>query len=152
MKSEFLSRLVSISLRTRLFREWQKAHQLGDPPFSERELLTLEVVNDFKNITEKDIGRLFGLSPSSVNDLVSRLVEEKILTKPEGTRGKPLSLTKTGQQQLSKMKQANAKRLEYLFDSFSDQDWETIMPLLEKIGHAAQRHIETEVFRDDSTI
>lgn len=146
MKADFLNRLVSISLSARLFREWQKASQLGNPPFSERELLTLEACNDFP-FTEKDLARLFGLSPSSVNDLVSSLVGEKLLTKPEGSRGKPLTLTKAGLQQLAKMKQAAGRRMEYLFDSLSPDELNSLVPMLDKIGANARRFIETEVFQ-----
>ena len=140
---------MSNSLNARLFSEWQNASQLGTPAFTEREILTLEACNEFP-LTEKDLARLFGLSPSSVNDLVARLAEEKLLTKPEGSRGKPLLLTKAGSLQLAKMRQATARRMEYLFESIEDQELNAMVPMLEKIGANARRFIETEVFQSDT--
>ena len=152
MKAEFLERLVSISLRARLLRAHYDATKLdsGEAPFSEREILTMEALHELKNITEKSLCQLFGLSPSSVSDLVSRLVELKLLTKPEKTRGKPLSLTKTGQQQLQKLRQTSAQRFEYLFEGFSDKDWEIYLPMVEKVGENAQRYLKKELFRQNA--
>lgn len=150
MKDDVLDRLVAISLRTRLLQTFHAATKLkaGAAMVSEREILAMEAIRGLKKITEQGLCQLFGMSPSSVSDMVTRLTEQNLVTKPEKTRGKPLSLTKGGQEVLVKMRQATAQRFDYLFEGFTDQDWEVLLPLLERVGGNAQRYLEKELFAD----
>src|SRR5206468_7650130 len=94
MKTDVLKLLFSISLKARILREWQKANRAQDAQFSERELLTLELVNDFGPITEKGLCKIFGLSFSSVSDLLKKLRQAGFIE--DKARGKPLRLTEKG--------------------------------------------------------
>src|SRR5882672_5108333 len=142
IQNEVLKTLFSVQLRTRILREWQKANRAQDQEFSERELLTLELVEGFGPITEKGLCKIFGLSFSSISDIIKKLGEADLLDKSEKARGKPLALTKKGQQTLEDLKKVSAKRFEYLFESFSDEEWKDLMRLFDKVQKNVERYTQ----------
>jgi len=150
MKNELVEKLFSISLKARILREWQKANRAQDQEFSERELLTLELINDFAPITEKGLCKIFGLSFSSVSDLIKNLAEKGVIDTSEKMRGKPLALTDSGLQTLERLKQMSAARLIYLFESqessVTEQEAEIMLNIFKKIEKNAERHVQQLVF------
>ena|SRR5712664_3776548 len=144
MKTEVLNLLFSISLKARILREWQKANRAQDAQFSERELLTLELVTDFGPITEKGLCKIFGLSFSSVSDMLKKLTQDGLIG--DKARGKPLVLTEKGKKWLQSLKQTSATRFEYMFESFSLKEWDTLFNLFKKVEKNAERYVQQLVF------
>lgn len=145
MKAEILEKLFSISLKTRILRVWQKSNSAHDQEFSERELLTLELINDFTPITEKGLCKIFGIPFSSLSEMIKKLSDMGLI-KSERARGKPLALTHKGVELLKSLKQRSAIRFGYLFESFSDQDCEQLVNLFNKIDKNAERCVQQFVF------
>lgn len=152
MHKKIIEKSFSISLKIRLLRAWQSTITAADNEFSERELITLELIDVFSQIaiTEKKLSIIFGLSPSSVNDIVNRLTECSLLAKETDdkdiTRGRALRLTKKGKEQLKKYKEAGAARYAYLFALVNDDEWSVLEKLLDKMDQAITDAIKKNVF------
>ena len=146
MNAKLLETIFSISLKARILREWQKSNRAEDQEFQERDLLCLELINDFGPITEKGLCKVFGLQFSSISDIVNRLTEKGFIEKQGGTRGKPLALTETGRKRLTKLKQDSAVRLGYLFSTLEKQDEDSLISVFNKIDKAAAKHVNELVF------
>jgi Mn-dependent DtxR family transcriptional regulator len=146
MKKQVLDLLFAISLRSRILREWQKTSQIRDDHFSEREILTLELIRDYSPITEKALTKFFGLSFSSVADILTHLRELDLVEQPEKSRGKPLKLTKTGIRQIDELRNASAARYGYLLDGLSEKEVESLAALYAKMDRNAERHVQKLVF------
>ena len=141
IKQEALEKLFSISLKARILREWQKATRLQDQDFSERELLTLEIIASLAPITEKGLCKIFGLSFSSVSELTKKL-EDAGFVETGKVRGQPLALTGKGKEKLQELKKTSANRFEYLFDGFTDPMWDQLLALFNKVEENAERHVQ----------
>jgi DNA-binding MarR family transcriptional regulator len=146
LKQETLEKLFSISLRTRILREWQKASRIQDQEYSERELLTLEIIESLDPITEKALCKIFGLSFSSVAELTKKLTDAGLIDAEGKARGKPLVLTKKGEQTLHNIKKISASRFEYLFESFSDEEWERLLRVFQKVEKNVDNYVQRLVF------
>jgi DNA-binding MarR family transcriptional regulator len=146
IKQEVLEKLFSISLKARILREWQKASRIQDQEFSERELLTLEIIESLAPITEKALCKIFGLSFSSVAELTKKLSDAGLIDTAAKARGKALALTKKGEQTLRTLKKISASRFEYLFDSFSDDEWDRLLRLFQKVEKNVENYVQRLVF------
>ena len=140
-----MNTLFSISLKTRILREWQKANRAQDQEFSERELLSLELISDFGPITEKGLCKIFGISFSSVGDIVKKLTEVGLVEADRG-RGQPIELTKHGKERLEELKEASAVRFGYLFEGLTDKEAELFQKIMEKVEKNADRCVQQFVF------
>ena len=147
MKKDILMKFHSISLMSRILREFQNANTAPDEECDERMLFTLELISDFSPITEKQLGKIFGLAPSSVSDLVKRLRDAGLVDLSSKARGKPLELTAKGRTTYEGLRKQEAKRYESLFDSFTPEEWDVVYRLLEKIEKKAEKAIQNDVFR-----
>ena len=149
MNTIILEKLFSISLKARILRTWQKASRADEQEFSELELFALELVSDFGPITEKGLCKIFGLSFSSVSDIVKKLRDKSLIECADKNRGKPLTLTKEGKTKLEEIKRSSATRFSYLFespDTLTEEEWRVLMKLLEKMDKNAERHIQRFIF------
>lgn len=149
MTEELLSRVFHIALRARILREWQVAHAARSPQFNDREMLTLEVINDFAPITEKELCKIFGLSPSSVNEMVKKLADLGLVdkeTEAADKRAKPLRLTPDGVSALEGIKAGSARRFGYLFASLTEDEQQRLLPVFEKIGRTVDTKVREMVF------
>jgi DNA-binding MarR family transcriptional regulator len=146
MRDEALQRIFSITLRVRILRAWQAANQARDQAFSERELLAMELINDYPPITEKSLTKIFGLSFSSVADILKKLREMEVIEPPEKGRGKPLALTKQGKERLESLKTISSARYAYLFESVTDKEWDFLLAIFKKMEDSVENHIQRLVF------
>ncbi|MFZ2643689.1 MAG: hypothetical protein WA117_22045 [Verrucomicrobiia bacterium] len=146
MKKDILNSMLSIALKVKILREWQESNCAKDHEFSERQQLALELIKDFAPITEKSLCKIFGLSFSSINDIVKRLAEMRLIDTSDKTRGKPLILTELGVAKLAKLKEASITRFGYLLDSMTEEEWIPLRKILEKIDKNAERTIQQMVF------
>lgn len=152
MQKDAIEKLFSIALKVRLFREWQASKTASEKEFSERELITLELIEAFPkiDITEKKLSIIFGLSPSSINDIIKRLTESGLLEKEADeediTRGRALHLTKKGTEQLKKFKVSGAARYAYLFSLINDDEWDSLGKLLDKVDDSTTDAIKKNIF------
>ena len=145
MNNEFSQVLFSISLKTRILRAWQKSNSAQDQDFSERDLLTLELIADFAPITEKGLCKIFGLSFSSVNDIVKKFVNLG-LVKDEKERGETLVLTESGKKRLAALKQASATRFNFLFEGLDEKEERELHKIFQKIDKNVERNVQQLVF------
>ena len=104
MDNKLLALLFSISLKARILRAWQKSTKVSEQEFTERDLFSLELIQDYPPMTEKGLCKIFGLSPSSVSDIVKNLCEKGLIDTSEKSRGKPLELTPEGVRKLNEIK------------------------------------------------
>ena len=150
MNIELAQILFSISLKARILRAWQQANRAQDQEFSENEMFTLELISDFPPITEKGLCKILGLSFSSVGELVKQLVQKGTIDPSEKARGKPLVLTKCGEQILKRLKERSAARLSYLFDStnnpLTDSEIEILKKIFRKVENNVEHQVQTLVF------
>ena len=146
MKSDLLQLLFSISLKTRILREWQKANRAQDQAFSERELLVLELIEDLGPVTEKGLGKIFGLASSSVSELITKLGQWGLIDMTLKARGKPLKLTRKGKEKLLELKQVSSTRYTYLFEGLDDSQVAPLAKIFAKIDENAGHFLEKMVF------
>ena len=152
MRQDALEKLFSVSLKARILRAWQSATSAGESTLSEREVLTLELIEAFPDIsvTEKKLSRVFAISASSVCDMAKRLEARGFLKREIGedeiARGKPLRLTEAGKEQLEGFRKSGAARFSYLFSSIEADDWDLIVRLLEKVDQSATDAIRRNIF------
>lgn len=149
--SQVLTKLYSIGLKARMLAAWVKVHRPNQEQLSPRQVFTMELILGFPPITRKSLGIIFGMSASSVSDMVRELVttnlvaEEKV---PDGgdAREKPLKLTEQGVTTLRTLKEREAIRYRYLFDGVSVEEWQGMGALLDKIDRAAKRQVDEMIF------
>jgi DNA-binding MarR family transcriptional regulator len=146
MKDIALTLMFSISLKARILRVWQAANQAADQEYSERELLTLELIQDFGPITEKGICKVFGIGFSTASDLLDRLGTDGLLDEGELGRGKALQLTEEGRRRLDELKRLSATRFGYLFEGLSESDWESLTEIFKKADLNASTWVSRLVF------
>jgi len=151
MQEKTLKKLFSISLKARILRTWQSANTAGDKELSEKEILLLELIEAFPGIaiTEQKISKIFAISPSSVNDLVKKLIALDLLQKKtEGgiTRGKEVTITDRGRDALGKINESGAARFSFMFSQIDNKEWEIIEKLLIKIDAATTDAIKKNIF------
>src|ERR1039457_2593948 len=96
-KETVLEQIFSISLKVRILKAWEKSSHAETQEYSERDLLTLELIHDFTPITEKTLSKIFGVPFSSLSDSVERLEKLELIAPSEEGRGKPLVLPKEGE-------------------------------------------------------
>jgi DNA-binding MarR family transcriptional regulator len=146
MNNEALKRIFSISLRARILRSWQSSNQARDQAFSEREMLAMELINDYPPITEKSLTKIFGLSFSSASDILKRLKELDIVDIREKGRGKPLALTEQGKERLESIKALSSARYAYLFETVTEDEWKILLKVFKKMEDNVEQHIQKFVF------
>ena len=151
VRKEVISRVFDIALKIRVHREWQKNNAAFPLKYSERDMLTLELIEQFPGITEKSLGIILGLAPSSVSLITTRLVEEGLINKNSRNildrREKPLRLSdKKGKSVLTKIKHSSAERYEYMFSRFSSEQLEAFKPLLDTIEETVSKRVNQDVF------
>jgi DNA-binding MarR family transcriptional regulator len=145
MDNEFSQLLFAISLKTRILRAWQKSNSAQDQDFTERDLLTLELISDFGPITEKGLCKIFGLSFSSVSDIVKKFVSLGLI-KEEKERGEPLVLTEGGKKRLATLKQASATRFNFLFEGLDEKEQKELHKIFLKVDKNVERNVQQLVF------
>jgi len=147
--SEVLEKDYGIGLKARMLAEWVRIHRPVRDDYSERQIFTLELIHGFAPITRKDLGIIFGMSPSSVSDMVRRLGDDGLVTEEKAgndAREKPLALTERGAAYLDSVRKQNAIRYRYLFDSVTPDEWRTLTAILDKVDAAARRQVDEMIF------
>jgi len=146
-----LGLIFDISLKARVLKEWQTSHAARKPEFSERHILILELAKDFAPITEKELGKIFSLPTSSINDFVAKLVNaglvEKTRKKEGDCREKPVNLTDRGEQYLNEIKRASSMRYEYLINKFQEEELESFISYLKKVNESVESVMKNLVFQ-----
>jgi DNA-binding MarR family transcriptional regulator len=149
--SQVLTKIYGIGLKARMLSEWVKIHRPVRDEYSDRQIFALELIHGFAPITRKDLGIIFGMSASSVSDMVRRLADDGLVGETPAVAGadareKPLVLTGPGEEFLDALRRQNAVRYRYLFDSVSADEWRVLTGLLDKIDAAAKRQVDEMVF------
>jgi DNA-binding MarR family transcriptional regulator len=113
-----------------------------------RKVFAMELIQGYTPITRKSLGIIFGMSPSSVSDMVRELVNDDLVGEEKGgdAREKPLRLTDKGAKTLRIISESEAIRYRYLFDGVSMDEWQAISPILDKIDAAAKRQVDEMIF------
>lgn len=138
--------MFALSLKVRILREFQKVTRAEDQRFSERELLALELIENFSPITEKGLAKVFGIAFSSVSDLVHKLIDLELIDSTERGRGKPLELTPKGRECLQRLMQSSSNRYGYLLDFMQDDDFQMLENLFDKMDKNAAAMVQKIVF------
>lgn len=153
MRQEALTKLFSIAVKSRTFRSWQEASEARLRQLTDREILVLELVDEFSKydpVTETVICKVLGVSPSSASEIVTKLTNLDFLKKETGdkgqTRGKPMAITETGVTFLDQIRKSGAARYAYLFSNVKDSDWPTIEAIFDGIDKAATIAVRKYVF------
>ena len=153
MKEEMLRLLFSISIKGRVLRSWQEANQAGDRLLSEKEVLILELVDDFSTfspVTESVLCKVLGTSASTASDMTRKLQNLEFIAKEHGshgqTRGRPLSITSKGRGFLDLVRKSGAERVSYLFAEVSDEDLKRVSDVFNSIDRAATAAVKKTVF------
>lgn len=149
--SQVLTKIYSIGLKARMLAEWVKIHRPMREQYSARQMFTLDLIQGYPPITRKALGVIFGMSPSSVSDMVRELVADGLVAEEKledgaDAREKPLVLTHKGVEYLAATKKSEAIRFRYLFDGISPEEWEGLSDLLDKIDAAAKKQVDEMIF------
>jgi len=147
--AEVLTKVYGIGLKARMLAEWVRIHRPVRDDYSDRQMFALELIHGFAPITRKDLGVIFGMSASSVSDMVRRLVDDGLVTEEKASgdaREKPLALTEQGTAYLDSVRKQNAIRYRYLFDSVTPDEWRTLTDILDKVDAAARRQVDEMIF------
>ncbi len=150
MLEKLLLSVLKIALIARVFRELQASSTLRPPKYSNRQILVLELIDEFAPLTEKEIRKMLGLSASTVSEILKKLLEDELITesvsKRKDGRTKPMAIKKPGGEEVLKTTRAMAtRRLSYLFAGLDEKDMETLIPLAEKIARAATTTFDQEI-------
>ena len=149
--SQVLTKIYSIGLKARMLTEWVKIHRPSREEYSARQIFTMELIQGFPPITRKSLGIIFGMSPSSVSDMVRQLVTDGLVAEEKvhdggDAREKPLVLTGQGVTYLQETKEQEAIRFKYLFDGISPEEWRGMEGLLDKLDRSAKRQVDEMIF------
>ena len=144
-KKKLLELFSSISLKARILREWQKTSPIVDENFSEREILTIELVRDYSPITEKSLTKFFGISFGSVADIVANLRKLGILEQAGKAKALPLKLTKNGIEQAENIRAKNIVRHNYLLENIEEKDIGALIEIYDEIDKNAERNVQSLV-------
>jgi DNA-binding MarR family transcriptional regulator len=150
--TELVANMFELAGKARILKEWLDASAVGSPQLSDREVLTLQVVNDFAPVTENELARVFGISPGSINEMVKRLIDRELLDKTETRDGgdrrtKPLAITEQGIQTLATIKSGSARRYTYLLHDLTPEQLDALAPIIKLMNQSAVEHIKHLVFR-----
>ncbi|MBN2584691.1 MAG: winged helix-turn-helix transcriptional regulator [Planctomycetes bacterium] len=149
--SQVVTKVYGIGLKARMLLEWVKIHRPSRDEYSSRQMFTMELIQGFPPITRKDLGIIFGMSASSVSDMVRQLVADDLVTDEKvsssgDAREKPLVLTDKGADYLDTVKQQSAIRYRYLFDGVKPDEWMALLGVLDKVDAAAKRQVDEMIF------
>ena len=132
-------------------KEWQASHAARKPEYSDQHLLILELTSNYAPVTEKELGKIFGMSTSSINDLVEKLVVGKLLDKNRKNEGdkreKIITVTETGKEVLKEIKSSATIRFQYLLNRFNDDELKQLINLLEKINESTDESLRALIFQ-----
>lgn len=145
-----LTKLYSIGLKARMLAFWVRTHRPTNDTHTYKEVFVLDLIHGFPPITRKSLGIIFGMSPSTVSDMIRQFIKEGLVAEEAANDGdgreKPLVLTEVGRDYLSELKQRESIRYKYLFEGISPQEWEGLVGLLDKIDAAATRQVDEMIF------
>ena len=149
--SQVLTKLYNIGLKARMLAFWVRKHRPSQDKHSYKEIFAMDLIHGFPPITRKMLGIIFGMSPSSVSDMVRQLMDEGLVAEEKAQEGrdgreKPLVLSKQGERYLSELKQRDAVRYKYLFEGVSPEEWKGLVGLLDKIDAAAKKQVDEMIF------
>ncbi len=149
MVDEAISAMLAMGLKARLLRTWERANSVHPFPFSERELLVLEILGEFGPVTEAGFSKIFGLSPSSLAELVRKLLDSGMAMKgkdEKDARQKPLVLTAQGQEFLAELREDTLQRAKYLLADLSPDDVKAATAVFTKMHSSATRRVKMMIF------
>ena len=149
MVDEALSEMLATGLKARLLRTWERANSVHPFPFSERELLVLEILGEFGPVTEAGLSKVFGLSPSSLAELVRKLLDSGMVVKGKDendARQKPLVLTDEGEEFLEELRDDTLQRAKYLLADLSPDDVKAATTVFSKMHASATRRVKMMIF------
>ena len=149
--SAVATKIYSIGIKARMLAEWVRVHRPSQEKLSSRQVFMMELILGYPPITRKSLGIIFGMSASSVSDTIRELVNEGLVAEEtvaagSDAREKPLKLTDLGTRTLQALKEREAIRYRYLFDSVSVEEWQGLGPILDKIDLAAKRQVDEMIF------
>jgi|ERR1035437_802759 DNA-binding MarR family transcriptional regulator len=147
MNQAMLLKLFSISLKGRILRAWQKASCATEAEYTEADMLLLEVIAEYGPVTEKSLGKILGMAPSSVSDHIDKLGGLGLLAAREEGRGKPLGLSDKGKSTLSEIKRVSASRYGYLFAGLDPAQTKALITIFTAVEKNAEDAIQKLVFQ-----
>ena len=126
----------------------------ADQPFSEKEMITLCLVEQFEGmVTATTLCKVFGIHPSQVSKIVDGLVSRGLLEKStapisrKSGRGTPLQLTSKSSEALKEIKFRIGAGFEYLYEDFNIKDIQKMCALTMKTHAAAKKRFKRNVFK-----
>jgi DNA-binding MarR family transcriptional regulator len=149
LSKEALTLMFDVSLSVRILRSWEQAHAARTAEFSERELLALEIIEQFPEVTESELANILGLASSSASELVRRLGSAGVVGKTgsdSSTRGRPLTLTKKGSDVLESLKERSAARFQFLFQECGEAEFKALLDVLKGAKRAVMQRLNAQVF------
>ncbi len=150
VREKVISEILEVILKVRIYREWQRAAAAASAQFSEREVLILEIIKKIGQVTEQNLVRIFGLSASSVNEVIKKLTKEGLIKKVEkesiDRREKPIELSEKGTRVVEEIKQINITRYQYALSKVPTEELEKLTRLLEMIDETVSGRVTVDVF------
>lgn len=149
-----LSEMTNVWSLARALLEHERASTAPtDQPFSEREILTLCLVEQFEGLmTATALSKVFGLHHSQVGKILDKLVGRELLKKStehiskKSGRGMPLHLNPKGSQALREIKLGLGRRFSYLNQELNADQLKQAHELIKKMNAMAKRTFEERVF------
>ncbi|AQQ71429.1 homoprotocatechuate degradation operon regulator, HpaR [Limihaloglobus sulfuriphilus] len=149
--ADVLELIFDISLKTRILKEWQSSNAARKPKYSGKQILILELADNYDSLTEKELGIIFGMATSSVNDLVEKLVHAGLIEKHRNENGdsreKLIKLTEEGADELSEIKKFGSKRYEYLVSRFQESELEGFIDYLKLVDESVGSSMRSIIFQ-----
>ena len=149
-----LSELATTWSLARVLLEHEKASTSpADQPYTEREILTLCLVEQFKGlVTTTTLTKVFDLHHSQAGKIVQGLVNRGVLKKSGKPvskklgRGAPLELGPKAEEELMNIKLGLACRFAYLYQELTVQQRKQMYELIARMCAAAKREVEVRIF------
>jgi DNA-binding MarR family transcriptional regulator len=132
MEKGLLDKLYATSLRVNMLREWQKSNSVEVNKLDDRQVLLLQLINEFKDVNERAICVIFGLRYGSSSHLVKRLTEQGYIEKEVGRGGK-LSLTKRGEEMVEQIRAFSDARFEAIFSRMESAEKNALVVILDYV-------------------
>ena len=118
------------------------AHRFS--PSVERSLLT---IYEADGLSARDLGEALDIRPSSVSELISRLVDAGLVNRAEDEQDKRMtriSLTEKGKAEVELLKMDHEQNIEAFSSCFTDEEAEQFCALVDKLSAHLQEKGEKE--------
>jgi DNA-binding MarR family transcriptional regulator len=141
-----LRKAAALSHSLQIFSTWSRSSSSGRPVLSQRELLTLKLVNDHPGwVRDKTITKIFNIHFSQVCLMAKKFNGLGYIEKEEGRR-KSWTITDAGKKALDDGIALTAYLFRHCFSGLEDDECKTLETLLEKIIGANKNYCNYCIF------